>query len=142
MTTDLRVPDEPTRYAPKNNGEMVPLADDVLVGKGFVRYDSYAATRAIATAAVALVGELRASRDDAEGKLASLADTVASALRNNGHNSDHIKLDTDLRDSIWQLSYDFISQQQRASAAEAECERMRGEIFNLSETVKILESEV
>ncbi len=52
---------------------------------------------------------LETSLFEAQGTLATLADTVAAAIRNNGHNSDEIGLNTDLREWIWRLSYDYIN---------------------------------
>jgi len=60
----------------------------------------------------------RKAREEAESTLASLADTIASAHRNTNMSDPSITDNTDLRELVWQLSYEANRQRQHAEAAE------------------------
>ncbi len=68
--------------------------------------------------------------DEAESKLASLADTIASALRNTGMSglAESMELDSDLRERVWQLSYRANEHQQRADALSQRNAALAGEL--------------
>lgn len=92
-------------------------------GKSFLRVYGLGKKHGLAERDSELTAE-RERRVRAEAELASLADTVAAALRNTEMSDQGVELGADLREFIWSLSYKANAYKAELAAAKEDAERL------------------